>query len=444
MPYAAEGPTWSSRLEYLGQKSASDKKIVFNNLGHYINVETLTLYFNKLDGMRAVGIDGVTKEMYGKELQSNLAELVSRIRKCQYRPKPSRIVEIPKDDGSTRPLAISCLEDKIVQTAIADILSRIYEPLFYSCSYGFRAKKSAHDALKAVNKISYQVKNGAVVEVDLKSYFNTIPHEPLMAWLGQKISDKRFLFLIEVMLKAPTMWERKCQENTAGAPQGSILSPVVANIYLHHVVDEWFAAITQSHFGGRAHEIRYADDLVFYFENTSHAEKFYRVLPKRLEKYGLKLHLEKSQMLKSGPWAAERAKRNHEKMGAFKFLGFTCYWGLSKNRNFWRLKFKSRSDRMRKTLKRIKVYLLQNLATNALRANQRDIVDGFIRMVRGWLNYHAISDNNDRVNAFLFQSKQLLLRWFNRRGSKKMNWDKLNAMLERNKYPMTYKVTPMW
>ena len=316
--HSKDGNTWLAGLNRIGGISASSKDIVFNNLGHKINMVALRECFKRLDGTKAVGVDKVTKEEYGRNLEANLQSLLLRIRKGQYKPLPARIVEIPKDDGSKRPLAISCTEDKLVQMAVNEVISAIYEPLFLPCSFGFRRGKNCHDALRALNKAAYNARDGATVEIDLRSYFNTIPHKELLEFLSIKISDRRFLSLIECLIRTPTIENGKIEANKIGSPQGSILSPTLSNVFLHHVIDEWFAEIAVSHFVKSAVEIRYADDLVFVFENHAHAEKFYKVLPKRLNKYGLTLHAEKSQLLRSGTRCAERAFQAKQKIGTYR------------------------------------------------------------------------------------------------------------------------------
>ena len=225
---------------------------MFNNIGHIISADMLKEQFQQLDGNKAVGIDKVTKASYSENLESNITTLIQKIRRGTYKPKPARMTEIPKEDGSTRPLAISCLEDKLVQLAVSTILGKIYEPLFLPCSYGYRPGKNCHDALRALNQATYKHPNGAIVEIDIRKYFNTIPHKVLMNLLRKKISDQRFLRLIEVLITAPIRENKQDTENTCGCPQGSIISPILANIYLHHVIDEWFKAIIPPHFRGKA------------------------------------------------------------------------------------------------------------------------------------------------------------------------------------------------
>jgi group II intron reverse transcriptase/maturase len=425
--------TWSTKLKRIGELSAANKSLVFNNLGHIVDAEMLRDMYERLDGKKAIGIDGMTKEAYGQELEANLADLMRRIRRGTYRPQPARIVEIPKEDGSNRPLAIACVEDKLVQLAVSAILNAIYEPLFLPCSYGFRPNRGCHDALKALSQSVFQVRDGAIVEIDLRKYFNSIPHEPMLDMLRAKISDGRFVWLLETLLRAPTIdTARIITPNECGSPQGPIVSPVLSNIYLHHVVDEWFAEINREHFVSDAWEIRYADDMAFVFKSMTDAERFYRVLDKRLNKFGIELHKEKSQLLPAGTIAASRANAEGKRIPTFKFLGFTWYWGLARKKQFWRLKLKSRSDRKRAKLNGLREYLRDNLNTPDTAGTLRRVVAG----VRGWVKYHAVSDNQRAVSSFIMVSSRIVFNWFNRRGRKHaMNWERFEKVLAAIGFP---------
>jgi len=429
---SVDGPTWSTKLLRIGELSARDKNLVFNNLGHIISIDWLRELYRRLKGSKAIGIDGVTKESYGAKLEENLTDLLKRIRRGQYAPKPARIVEIPKEDGSTRPLAISCFEDKLVQLAVSQILNAIYEPMFLPSSYGSRPGLSCHDALKALSNATFEMQDGAIVEIDIRKYFNTIPHGPLFEFLRRKISDERFLKLIDVLAKAPTIHDGKVVSNEKGSPQGSILSPILANIYLHHVIDEWFAAISKSHLKGKTIQIRFVDDMCFVFQFYSQAERFYQVLGKRLSKYGLELHEDKSRLLPSGNRAATRAHAAGTRIPTYKFLGFTCYWGLSVSGKFWRLKVKSRGDRKRAKLVGLRKFLQENRNT----PNTPLLIERVKSAVRGWINYHAVSDNRRQVSSFIYESKRIIFSWFNRRGGKKRwTWESVARLLDRVKYP---------
>jgi len=437
--HSEDGYTWLTKLDRIGDLSANDAGIVFNNLGHIINADMLKEAYRLLPSKRAVGIDKVTKGGYGKKLDENIKHLMLNIRKGTYLPKASRVVEIPKEDGSTRPLAISCLEDKLVQTAVSIILGKIYEPLFYPCSYGFRPNKNCHDALKALNQATFKNWDGAIIEIDIRKYFNTIPHSELMKILGNKISDRRFMRLIETLIKAPILEDGKELENKAGTPQGSIISPILANIYLHHVLDEWFHQIKTTHLRGRAEEIRYADDVVFCFQHMDDAKRFYQALPKRLMKYGLRMHEDKSKLLEAGHIAATRAATCQKRLLTFNFLGFTGYWGKSR-KGYWRLKYTSRRDRFTSKLKGLRAYLQKNLNTRDTLGMLRAVM----KVVKGWINYHAVSDNQRRVSSFLEEVKRAIYKWFNRRGSKKMNWTTCQKILKAIDHPPNYKIKSMF
>lgn len=433
--------TWLTKLKHIGELASEDLDLRFNNLGHVIDLEMLRAQYVLLNRKKAVGIDKVTKMAYGVNLDRNLEALLSRIRRGTYRPKPARIVEIPKEDGSTRPLAISCFEDKLVQLAVLKVLTVLCEPKFLPCSYGGRPGIGAHDALRALSGAAYRVSSGAIVEIDVRKYFNSIPHQELMCCIEERISDRRLLGLIHKLLRAPYMNGDKAVANERGCPQGSIISPMLANIYLHKVIDKWFEDITRSHFRGDAEMVRYIDDMVFVFRNEHDAKRFYEVLPKRLKKFGLELHDGKSSLIKCGRVYARRASERGDKIPTFKFLGFVAYWGKSRNGVNWRLKYSSRGDRFAMKLRGMRDYLWRNRATN----DRGYLLWRCVKVIRGWINYHGISDNSRRVKAFIVCAKRLLFRWFNRRGGRKrMTWDRFVRILVRVKFPERWKTVSMF
>ena len=430
---------WKTKLERIGELAEKQKETVFNNLAHVIDIEFLSERYHWLDGKKAIGIDGVDKETYGSRLGDNLQDLLGRIRKGSYKPQPSKIVEIPKEDGSTRPLAISCLEDKLVQAAVSAILTKLYEPLFLPCSYGYRAGIDGHKALQKLMKYSNQNSRGATVEIDIKKYFNSIPHRALMEILKNKITDKRFLALVYKLIRAPIMEAGKAKLNEIGCPQGSIVSPILANIYLHHVIDEWFNKLKETHIKGRAELVRFADDMVFVFQHEGEAERFYKVLPKRLNKYGLELHEGKSQILVSGSSVAKEASQQGKRVSTYKFLGFICYWGLSQT-GFWRLKYKSRSDRLTGKLNGLRKHLKESLSERT-----EVVIKRIIPVIRGWINYHAISDNERRVKSFILNARKALFNWINRKGRRRsMNWVAFDRLLRMLGFPEKFKTKSMF
>jgi group II intron reverse transcriptase/maturase len=437
--HTANGKQKTTKLECISKRASHRKDTVFNNIGYVVDLDLLRECYQELDGKKAIGIDGVTKEAYGKRLEDNLQDLLERIRRNAYKPQASRVVEIPKEDGSTRPLAISCFEDKIVQLAVSKVLTVVFEPQFLPCSYGYREGVNGHEALRALMKYSNQFSSGATLEIDLRKYFNTIPHDKLQGILEKKISDKRFLKLVEKLIRAPVMTNGKAELNRLGCPQGSVMSPILSNVYLHYVADNWFAEISRSHLHGKAEMVRFADDMVFVFQRSEDAEKFYKVLPKRLEKHGLKLHEDKSSLLKSGSKEAEAAENRGERLQTYKFLGFLCYWGKSRNGR-WRLKYKSRADRFTAKLKGLREYL-----EKSLNQETKSTIERVKSIVVGWGNYHSISDNKRRVSSFIQMSKRALFSWINRKGGqRKMNWTTFEKLLKEMKYPQYFKTRSMF
>jgi RNA-directed DNA polymerase len=432
--------TGTTKLDRIEKRAQTHPNTVFNNLGHVITEGLLHAAYQQLEQKKAVGIDKIDKETYGKALDENISLLVKKIRRRQYKHQVSRIVEITKEDGNTRPLAISCFEDKMVEWVVSKILEKIYEPVFLPSSYGFRQNRNCHDALRAVNRYAYQFTDGATVEIDIRKCFNSISHTHLMSFLHQKISDTRFLWLVETLISSPTMENGREVISKKGCYQGSIVSPVLSNIFLHYVIDEWFNTVKKKHLKGRAELVRYADDMVFLFENPEDAKRTFAVLGKRLNKFGLDLHEGKSGIVLSGRKAALRAAEAKEKLPTYTFLGFTCYWGKT-HKGFWRLKYTSRRDRFTATLKDLRAFLWEHLNVE----NTDEFLKSVIRKVVGWAQYHSISDNKRRVLSFLYLVKRMVLRWFNRRGGKHlMKWEKFIIRLKRVGFPETFKTISMF
>lgn len=423
----------STKLDRIEQRSRKDPKAIFNNLGHVLDMDLLRVCFHSLDGRKAVGVDRITKEQYERKLESNLQELLKRIRNGSYYPRPSRIIEIPKADGSMRPLAISCIEDKIVQEAVRRILERIYEPHFLDCSYGFRPNRNAHQALAALDKRLLKKSCQAVVDIDMRKYFNTIPHKPLGRLLQLRIRDKRFLCLIIKLLKAPTLDKGgKIERNEVGSPQGSILSPLLANIYLHYVLDEWFIS-SQAQIKGTGHMVRFADDVLFTFGSLKEAEMFHKQLIIRLEAFGLTVNAPKTRIIPCGSRVARGYAKAGKQMPTFCFLGFLHAWGQSMNRKckeiFWRMKRRTDPVRFRKKLAEIKIHLMRY-------RHSKRIIPYTISIVRGYMNYFAVNDNVVRISQFLAEVKRLLFRALNRRSEKRSyTWERFQKILDLNSYP---------
>jgi group II intron reverse transcriptase/maturase len=381
---------------------------------HHINPHNLRQAFRELDGSRASGIDGVTKRQYQVKLESNLRALHDTIRRGGWRPRPSREVLIPKPQGGTRPLAIGCLEDKIVQTLVARILEAIYEPLFHRHSYGFRRGKSAHQAVGRLYKVIHERrKNCVVVEMDIEKFFNSVDHEWLLQKLELRIGDKHFLRLIGRMLRGSVLHEGGLlAEPERGTPQGSPVSPVLANICLHYLLDEWFAQNYSE--GGEI--IRYADDAVFVFKEEGTAQRFQTDLMARMKEGGLSLNLDKSGMV---PFTCKAPQ------GFVSFLGFELYWGRNTNGERT-LKVKTSSKKLNRCMQAftdwIKGYRNKKpLKTLWLEAAAK---------LKGHYNYFAVLFNRPKLAHYYHACVGSLFKWLNRRSQKRsFSWEKFKRKL---------------
>lgn len=393
---------------------------VFNNLLHQIDVPMLALAFNSLGKSKAKGVDGITKTRYGENLESNLADLHARIHENRYRTKPARVIHIPKANGKLRPIAISTIEDKIVQRAVTMILETIYEPVFTDSSLGFRQKRGCH---KAIHRVCHLLKDGHrpyVLDVDIEKFFNSMSHEKLMEFLKLKINDRRFLHLVGKLLRTMVREDGLDVVNEVGSPQGSIVSPILANIYLHYVLDEWFEANKANH---HQRMVRYADDMMFCFRDESSAREFKRELQSRLELNGLKLNEAKTKIVQFGKGTR----------GAFNFLGFTFYWGKDKKHNDC-LKVKTEADKLRSKVAEMKQWLKRIRS----RLNLSNILNEMKLKLKGHYAYYGI-ETNSKTWVFYVLCKNLLFKWINRRSQKRSySREGFECMLKQNPLPKPY------
>lgn len=398
---------WNVRISLRAQK---DKNAVFSNLMKHINMDTLREAYNALDGSKALGIDKVSKATYSKNLDSHLSDLLKHIQQGSYQPKPKREVLIPKSDGKTRPLAIACFEDKIVDWVLSKLLSAAYDPLFIRNSFGYRPNKSANGAVEACFNSLKKGRRSYVVEMDFKSFFNTISHQKLMKVLGERIKDHRLLRLIVRFLKAKIIRGEKTETTKCGTPQGGLMSPVLANIYLDKVLDQWFLENWAS---SDRTVVRYADDAVFFFTKEEEADSFLTLLNERTERFGLTLHPDKTRKLRMNKLSNE----------SFDFLGFTFYWGKQGSRR--ELKVKTQKDKLLKSIREF--YLWVKAIRNKLKL--ADIWKLARTRIAGHLNYFGYAINNLKCNHFCYEAIRSLYKWLNRRSQKRSyNWE---GFLER-------------
>jgi group II intron reverse transcriptase/maturase len=394
---------------------AKDKTFVFNNLHMHINVDSLREAYRALDGTKALGVDKVSKKEYGKDLTANLEDLAQRVKRGSYRPQPKREVLIPKADGRrTRPIAIACFEDKLVDWVVGRILQEVYEPLFIRNSFGFRPGKSTDQALKACYYSLEKNKRPHTVEIDFSNFFNTIPHKKLMRVLTKRISDRRFKGLIGRFLVGELIDSQGAQlAGNIGTPQGSTMSPTLANIYLHEVLDLWFL----ENYGSYNNVIvRYADDAVFFFKNGDDASKFKQDLNRRCQKYGLSLNEEKTRII-------DMAKSGTNQ---FDFLGLTFYWGKQGSRR--KLKVKTQKERLTKAMREFDQWIKQN--RNRYRLSR--LWEIAKSKIRGHINYYGYRMNALKINHFYYVAVNSLFKWLNRR-SQRRSYDWL-GFNERLKY----------
>jgi group II intron reverse transcriptase/maturase len=385
---------------------------------HNVNVASLIEAHQAQKIGKAAGVDRVTRAKYEENLHENLEKLVGRMKTFSYRPQPVRRTYIPKGEGKLRPLGIPAYEDKLVQSVMTDILNAIYEPKFYDCSYGYRNGKSGHDAIKALVR-TLQRETNWVVDADIKGFFDNVDHDWMMKFLEHDIEDKNFLRYIKRFMRAGMMEKGEFQETDKGVPQGGLISPVMANVYLHYSLDIWFDKVVKKNSRWSANMIRYADDIVFCFVNKQEAEKFYANLKQRLAKFGLELSEEKTRIIPFGKEAGEEAT-------SFDFLGFTFYSGKN-SKGVPTVKLHTSKKKLKEKRIAAKSWLRENMHTPV-----KLLIERLNRKLRGHYNYYGVTHNIKKMTDFYRYILGQLLCTLRRRSQKhKMNWDKYNSILER-------------
>ncbi len=346
-----------TKLERIAEVAKTKPKERFTSLTHLINKETLIQCHQEMNDKRATGADEVTREKYSENLEENIEDLIARMKRQAYKPQPARRVYIPKaGTNKKRPLGIPAYEDKLVQSAVAKILNAIYEQDFLECSFGFRPNRGCHDAIKLLDKIVNKEEITYIVDTDIRGFFDHVDHEWMMKFIEYRIEDKNLYRLITRMLKAGIMEAGIKYDTPKGTPQGGVVSPILANIYLHYVIDLWFEKIVKKYSEGKAYMVRYADDSAFCFQYKEDAEKFYREFIKRLEKFNLEVAEEKTKIIKLNK--DEDIDKDDEDKGenSFDFLGFTHYVGRDKNGSK-RVKRKTSKKKYRASLLRCKEWI---------------------------------------------------------------------------------------
>lgn len=382
-------------------------------MGMLSSVSGLRVSFHRQSGRKAAGVDGVRKVGYGRDLVANLEDLSGRLRRMGYRPKPSRRVYIPKASGGQRPLGIPSFEDRLVQDRLSLILQSIWEPEFRDCSYGFRPGRSAHQALARLNQIITEERTQWLVEADIKGFFDHVHHEHLMRFVEHRIGDSNLLRLIRRFLKAGILEDGVFYASEEGTPQGGLVSPMLANIYLHYVLDLWFERRFAQGCEGKAYLVRYADDFVACFEREGDARRFERELKERLSAFHLEVEPTKTALHRFGDLAPALCKRDgRSKPGTFNFLGFTHYLTIRGGRA--RLTRKTQRERIRKTLKAVG-QRLKALRTRGARAMQE-----FVHLhLLGHIHYYGVSGNSRALSRYHSLVLGRLYRWLNHRSQRR-------------------------
>ncbi len=432
MPNIESDNFMDTKLALITERSVHRPQDKFSTLAYLLKADYLKDCYQELKRHKAAGIDGRTKESYiNEEIEQEIENTVIKMKAKKYKPKPVRRVFIKKSNGQQRPLGIPSVIDKVVQQGIKKILEAIYEPHFLDNSYGFRPNRNCHQALKAVYKMVMTAKVNWIIDVDIKGFFDNVDHRWMIECLNQKINDPNFRSLIIKFLKAGAIEEGRYLKIAKGTPQGGILSPLLANIYLHYVLDLWFEHREKKNIKGYAEMIRYADDFVIGVQTKQEAYQILKDLKERLKKFGLELSSEKTRIIEFGRFAQENMyERGKRKPDTFDFLGFTHYCAKSRQGKFL-MKVKTSSKRQRQALNEMNLWLKK--IRNMLKAKQ--IWPILKSKLRGHYNYYGISSNFRSIHAFYYQTSKLVFKWMNRRSQKKsFGWTNFNKYLEL--YPL--------
>ena len=428
------GEPVTTKLHRIGRKARREPGFRFTSLFHLMDMELLRGCFGRLRKDAAAGIDGVTKAEYAVGLERRLADLVDRLHRMAYVPQPVKRHYIPKPGSDKRrPLGIPVLEDKLVQAGLVRILEQVYEQDFIGDSYGFRPGRNCHDALRGLSRTVEKGNIHWIVDADIKGFFDNVDHGWMMKFLRQRIGDTRVLRMVQRFLKAGVIEEERWQDSNRGTPQGGVISPLLANIYLHYALDLWFERVFRRACRGKARLIRYADDFVVCFQREADARRFRSHLEGRLGRFGLEIHPAKTKVIAFGPAAASRARREGRRHPeTFDFLGFTHYCSRTWNGRRFRMKRVTSRKHFRAKHAAFTDWLKAARAT----LTNRELWQKACEKLRGHYAYYGVTDNSPGIHRFAFQARRLLFQWLNRQGGKRrMNWEAFARMEARFPLP---------
>lgn len=426
----------SPGLLKVAEVAKCDPSAQFYSLAYHIDEEMLARAFRRLRKEAAVGVDGVTPGEYAQGLEERLRDLRGRMKAGKYRHQPIRRVRIPKGPGETRPIGIPTVEDKIVQRVLVDIMELIYEQDFLPCSYGFRPGRSAHDALRKLDRVAYEGEANWVLEADIRSFFDSVDRKALMEMVERRVADGSFRRLISKCLHAGVLDGEEYIEPDKGTPQGSVLSPLLGNIYLHYVLDEWFEREVKARMDGAAHLIRYADDFIVAFKRESDARRVMKVLPQRLGKYGLELHPDKTRLVRFSP---PRGGGKGDRSETFDFLGFTAYWRRTR-KGAWVPQLKTRRDRLRRAKKSVADWC-RSQRHRPVKVQHAALC----RKLHGHINYFGVNGNYRSLVSLIEATERTWFKWLNRRSQRaSKRWDQFRDMLRDYPLPRPRIVVQLW
>ena len=426
------GEPVETKLHRIAEKARKEPGFKFTSLHHLMNEDLLRGCFKRLRKDSAAGIDKMTKEMYAENLGANLSNLIDRLHRMVYIPRPVRRKYIPKP-GSTkqRPLGIPCFEDKLVQAGLVRILESVYEQDFIEDSYGFRPSRSCHHALKGLSHAVEDHPVNHIVEADIKGFFDNVNQGWLMKFLAHRIADKRIQRMVKRFLRAGVSEDGSVTVSDEGTPQGGVISPLLANVYLHYALDLWFEKVYRKSCTGYARIIRYADDFVVCFQRKPDAERFREELGKRLDKFGLEVEPTKTKVMEFGRFAVRNAGKRGERAGTFDFLGLTHYCGTRKDGKGFRMKRVTARKKFTGKLKIFKEWL-----EKARIMKTKELWEIVKAKLRGHYAYYGVTDNLTGIKRFGMEVNKLLFKWLNRRGKRAcLTWQKFCEMLKRFPLP---------
>jgi RNA-directed DNA polymerase len=430
MPGTSSPISVSTRLQQIAELARQSPSMVLTTLAHHVDVEFLREAYRRTRKDGAPGVDRQTADQYAENLESNLRSLLDRFKSGTYQAPPVKRVHIPKGDGSkTRPIGIPTFEDKILQRVVTMVLEAIYEQEFHGCSFGFRPGRSAHQALQALWEALTAMGGGWVLELDIRSFFDSLVHEHLRSFLDQRVRDGVLRRTIDKWLKAGVLEDGAVTFPDSGSPQGGVVSPLLANVYLHEVLDSWFEKQVRPRLAGRAVLIRYADDAVIAFSSERDARRVLNVLSKRFGKYGLTLHPEKTRLVPFRKTSSTSGGEREGRSGTFDLLGFTHYWGRSR-RGYPVIKRRTARSRLRRALVQVALWCRVN-RHQRVNEQQRSLN----LKLRGHYGYYGITGNFHALKCFTRGVRVTWRKWLNRRSQRaKMSWERFSRLLQR--YPL--------